>query len=784
MTSDDIKRLRTSLRIGEGERLELSAKVGRSFSGETFTDDHAAAAAWASRQPCDVYFGTNPIALNARLPKGRASDEDVARVQDLLIDADPDDSTPESCQKARELASDVRTFILHKLGVWPAVIFSGRGVQLHLRHEQAPPDDARLELRKRLTHLLARKFDRPGAHVDLKTHNHSRLARLPGTVNSKTGAVAAWLDQGEDVATLAEIAALVAELETQFPAPKFEALSPRAESWPEHYVATAINGEIVKLRSAKEGARNNTLNEAAFALGTLAGGGADIGDGIDRLREAARQSGLDDSREVESTLQSGYNAGLKSPRKPPEKIGLTDLGNARRLIRKHGARLRYSGPLGWLIFDGKRWVRDETETVVHLARDVSRELFAEAAKAETRAASGKSSNPAKTRMRANALRKHAERSEGEPSIRRLVALARSEPGVSVRVDELDRNPWLLTVENGTIDLKTGTLGPHCREDLVTKVSPVAFDPDAKAPLWGKFLETVTGRDCALADYLRRVAGYCLVGDAREQCFFLFHGTGQNGKSTFISVLGSLLGEHAVAAQFSSFIAAKNGNGYGPRGDIARLRGARMVSAVETEETGTLAMGILKQLSGGDAVTAAFKFKDEFSFVPTFKIVLAANERPTIRSNDKATWRRIKLVPWAVTIPDREKDPDLPKKLLAEGPGILAWAVQGCLDWQRSGLQEPLTVTRATGDYRADEDDFGSFVQEECALEAESNASARELFEAYVAFTKARGGDPISEKKFSAKLQGLGLIKRHTRSGARWTGVALRPAPAPPTTGAA
>lgn len=452
----------------------------------------------------------------------------------------------------------------------------------------------------------------------------------------------------------------------------------------------------------------------------------------------------------------------------------TDLGNARRLVRLHGKDIRYCGPLGWLVFDGKRWVRDETDRVSLLARDVSKELYAEAAKLETKAASGKSKNPTKARKRAERLRKHAEKSESEPSIRRMITLAHSEPGIPVRVEELDRAPWLLAVENGTLDLKTGSLGPHRREDLITKLAPVAFDASAKAPTWDRFLATVTSSDAALAGYLQQVAGMCLTGDASAQLVFLFHGSGRNGKSTFISVLSAVLGDHAVASQFSSFLAARGGNG--ARGDIARMRGARLVSAVETEETGTLAMGILKQLSGGDTVTARFLYRDDFEFVPTFKIILAANEKPSVKSNDLATWRRLKLVPWSVTIPEHEKDEGLKAKLLAEGPGVLAWAVRGCLDWQRAGLQEPAAVTRATGDYRADEDDFGAFVAERCENRSGAWASGGELHEAYVTFTRARGGEPVDGKKFASRLAGMGIERKRTNTGTRWEGIALRPAP--------
>lgn len=779
-----------------GSRFELAAKNGENspIRARLF-DSSSQGFDWLAHQDGDAYVGTNPMRFDASPPNGRARDEDVDAAQALLIDLDPVDTSAEARQAARELASDVRAFLLHKLGTWPVVVDSGRGVQLHVRHEPVAIEDARLALRPRLLKALAKKFDRAGAHVDIGVANPSRLARLPGSINSRTGGMARLLDEGEDVATLPDIEAVVLELEAAQPKPARTvwraAVSPSngcSSFWPPRYVAAAIESEVARVAAAPEGERNNALNAAAFSLGQLEGGGAPIGDTFERLQAAALAVGLGE-RETEKTIASGRSAGNAEPRTPPEpdacprtaptgrtepmsgEIHLTDLGNARRLVRLHGQDLRYSSALDWLVWDDRRWLRDETGEVERRAQDVPRELFAEAATLEARAVEAAGEEAKKLRAQAEAVRKHAQKTESEPSLRRLVTLARSIEGVPVRVAELDRDAWALACLNGTVDLRTGTPRPHRREDLATKLAPVAFDPEARAPLWTSFLELVTGGNAALASFLQRVAGYCLTGDANEQCFFLLHGRGANGKTTFITVLRAVLGDLAVAAQFSSFLARHDGGSV--RGDIARLRGARLVSAIESREAGQLDEGLVKQLTGGDPVVAAFKYRDEFEFVPTFKLLLAANEKPAISGTDLGIWRRVRLVPFVTTIPEAQRDRDFAAKVVAnELSGVLAWAVRGCLEWQRQGLGEPDEVKLATNDYREEQDTLGDFLADACIVDAGARVTSSGLYKRYAAWAQANGEKPVTQKALSLRLVERGFEKKKS-STVEWRGLGLR-----------
>ncbi|HYU47276.1 MAG TPA: phage/plasmid primase, P4 family, partial [Terriglobales bacterium] len=249
-----------------------------------------------------------------------------------------------------------------------------------------------------------------------------------------------------------------------------------------------------------------------------------------------------------------------------------------------------------------------------------------------------------------------------------------------------------------LNLKTGTLQPHCREDLLTKCLPIAYDPNAECPTWLDFLKTIMANNAALITFLQRAIGYSLTGDTSEQCLFIAHGSGSNGKSTFLEVLQALLGDYAESTPSASLLAKDRHDGI--PNDIARLRGARLVTAVEIGEGKRLNEELVKRLTGQDTMTARFLFAEFFDFHAEFKLWIACNHLPTIRGTDHAIWRRIRLIPFTVTIPDEQQDKKLPGKLQAELPGILRWAIQGCLAWQEQELSTPSEVIAATKDYRA------------------------------------------------------------------------------------
>jgi putative DNA primase/helicase len=420
---------------------------------------------------------------------------------------------------------------------------------------------------------------------------------------------------------------------------------------------------------------------------------------------------------------------------------LTDLGNAQRLVALHGQDLRYCHLWGaWLVWDGRRWALDETAEALRRVKGAQREFFKAAVTEWERTHSDE----------AKAALRHALQWEDARRINACLTLAQSERGVPILPAQMDSDPWLLNVNNGTLDLRTGNLRSHCRADLITKLAPVAFDADAECPLWHRVLDRLMDGNKALMRYLQRVIGYSLTGNVGEQCLWFLYGSGANGKSTFLTVIRELLGDYALQA-VPELLMAKNTESHPT--ERADLFGRRFVATIETDEGKRLAESLMKQLTGGDNVRARRMRQDFFEFKPTWKLLLAANHKPTVRGCDHAVWRRIKLVPFTVVIPDAEKDKDLPAKLQTEWPGILRWALQGCLDWQREGLAEPDEVRQATHAYQAEQDLISGFIKECCQLHRDLRASASSLFDAY---TNWSGDHTTTQKAFGQRLKERGF----------------------------
>ena len=376
----------------------------------------------------------------------------------------------------------------------------------------------------------------------------------------------------------------------------------------------------------------------------------------------------------------------------------SDLANAELMVKWFGPDLRYCHTWRkWLVWDGKRWKVDDTGAVVRQAADTVHSLY-------------KLTSTIQDKEKRKELAKHALKCEAKRSLDAMISLAESQSEIVILSDQLDRDKHLLNVDNGTIDLRTGELREHRREDLITKLAPVRFDPEAKSPLFEKFLNDIFAGNQDMIQFVQRAIGYALTGDTSEQCLFIAWGGGENGKSTLIETILALVGDYGMSTPSQTLLAKRYD---GIPNDLARLKGARFVAAVEVEEGKPLAESRIKQMTGGDTMNARFMRSEWFDFKPEFKVFLATNHKPQIKGTDHAIWRRIQLVPFTVQISKEKQDKHLAEKLLAELPGILNFAVQGCLDWQRDELRPPEEVTRATAKYRAESDEVGRFIGEWC-----------------------------------------------------------------------
>jgi putative DNA primase/helicase len=429
----------------------------------------------------------------------------------------------------------------------------------------------------------------------------------------------------------------------------------------------------------------------------------------------------------------------------------TDRGNALRLVRHHGADLLWCEEEDvWYLWDGRRWAKDRTGAVHHRADATIDALWREASGA--------------VNGHRYELCEWAEKSEDGRRIREMIRLARHH--LPVVPEELDTDPWLLCVQNGVIDLKTSALRPHRRDDRISKLCPVPYEPQARAPLWLRCLHRWMDDDVEMIGFLQRAAGYSLTGLVGEHCFFLCHGDGRNGKSTFLDTLRGILGEHACGLRIEVLLAQDRVQ-VGPSPDIARLKGRRLVVSTEPDEGVRLAEGLVKALTGGEDISARFLHRDTMDFSATHKLWLGVNHLPQIRGQDEGIWSKIRKVPWDVVIPPAERDPELKAKLRAEWPGILAWAVDGAEIYRREGLRPPEKVLAATREYSHEQDVVGRFLEECTETSTSAWCLASALYEAYEEW--AKGNEVVlSQAKFGRVLTRKGMRKGRSAVGGKTT----------------
>ncbi|TKB74205.1 MAG: hypothetical protein E8D46_10165 [Nitrospira sp.] len=453
-------------------------------------------------------------------------------------------------------------------------------------------------------------------------------------------------------------------------------------------------------------------------------------------------------------------APLNAMEQPP-RLRLTDVGNGQLFARQHREHIRYCYPLrSWFVCNGASlWEPCAGNLIAQLAKASIVSLYDEVQR-ET------------DDERRKRLAAHAVKSESVQRLQAMIDLARSEPGIAISPNAFDADPWLFSVVNGVLDLRTSTFRERQRGDLITKQSSVAFDPSASCPTWLQFLARIFRDDHELIGYIQQVTGYCLTGLTVEQAFFLLWGSGSNGKSTLLKVLLKLFGAYGLQTPADTFLSRTQDGRATP--DLARLQGARLVVAIESDEGCRLAEGTIKQMTGGDNITARRLYAEVIEFEPTHKILFATNHKPRVRDNTHAMWRRMRLIPFEVQIADHEQDPALADKLLLELPGILNWALAGCLAWQSAGrLRAPELVVAATQAYREEQDILDDFLQERTVAGPEESTRFSELRQEYVAWAKEASDKAMTSKAFAAALTERGYQPTRRSNARYYTGLRLR-----------
>ena len=432
----------------------------------------------------------------------------------------------------------------------------------------------------------------------------------------------------------------------------------------------------------------------------------------------------------------------------PEEISpeFTDDALAQQFTERYRSILRYTAQWSrWSCWDGRRWAADGTLAVFDRARGVCREAAAQCSD-----------------------KRIAQRIASAQTVAAVERLARADQTHAMIPQQWDCDAWTLNTPGGIVNLRTGTLGPsrpsaHC--SMMTSIAP-----GGDCPRWRAFLDRVTAGDNTLQAFIQRMCGYALTGETSEHALFFLYGTGANGKSVFLSTLSGVMGDYARTAPIDTFVETRLTS---HPTELAGLQGSRLVTAVETEEGRRWHESRIKTLTGGDKIAARYMRGDFFEFTPAFKLVIAGNHRPALRTVDEAMQRRFRMVPFTTTIPEAERDPRLTENLRAEWPGILKWAIDGCVEWFATGLAAPETVREASKAYLQAEDTLQQWIDDRCDLGPNAWTATASLFADWQKFADSAGEFVGSQKRFTEKLSNRGFQVQRTMTARGFTGIALR-----------
>jgi putative DNA primase/helicase len=510
--------------------------------------------------------------------------------------------------------------------------------------------------------------------------------------------------------------------------------------------------------------RNDTLASLAGSMKGRGRGFEEIFSALKKTNEIRCKPPLPED-EVEKIVNSICRYESNSQKlsfinifKSESESSLTDCANSKRLIYYFGKQFLYNHTAGkYFIWDGTRWAEDKTRKIWDYAQSTVRNIYQDAAICED------------TELRKK-LADFARSSENYSRIKAMIELTKNNQNIAVTNEDLDQNIWGLNLIDGTYDLKSFTLNDHNPADKITKLCNVTFNLQAKSPLWEKFLDRIFKGNQTLINFMARAVGYSLTGDISEQCFFLCYGGGANGKSTFLNAILYILGDYAKQTPFDTIL-IKNGSSV--RNDIAGLAGSRFVCAVEGEQGQRMAESVIKQLTGGDKVSARKLYQEYFEYSPTYKLWLATNHKPVIRGTDNAIWRRVKLIPFNVEIPLSEQDKELSEKLKIEASGIFNWAITGLKEWSMKGLDFPDEVEYETSNYREEMDTLSNYFSERCLEGEKLEISSQQLFEDYSKWCNENGEQPLSQRALGLRLGERNYQSIRVAGGRKgWKGIGL------------
>ncbi|HQN88465.1 MAG TPA: phage/plasmid primase, P4 family [Methanoregulaceae archaeon] len=717
---------------------------------------------------------SNRVKMHLSRKDSTTADADIIRRRWFPVDIDPVrpggvSSTDEEHEKALKKAEHVARWLKDQGFPEPVRADSGNGAHLLYRID-LPNDETSRDLVQRCLAALAERFNDSTCIIDTAVSNAARIWKLYGTVSRKGDATAdrphrrsriIAVPDETGIVSIPLLKTLAAQGNDQKPT---ERRSPKTKIYEDPQAPLDLDAWLrehgIRVSAVKswKGGRLFPLEECPFTTAHKDGAFV-IQFENGAVHAGCHHAGCGGGRQRWQELRRMHEpeyAEREKPSPPPRNYALTDAGNGERLVARFGDDIRYCATnASWYLWNGALWEKDRSNRMYLLATRVARDIYDE-------------SRDAPTPDQAKALARWAITSENLRTRKAMIESAT--PLAAVELDAFDAREYLLNCRNGTLELDTLTLREHRREDLLTRSCGVAYDPSAECPQWNAHLDLIFDKDAEYISGFQAMCGYSLLQANPEQLLFILFGKGKNGKSKTIEVLAAILGDYAVNIAAESLMVHRC---EGIRSDLARIAGARMATASEGEDGARLAESIIKQLTGEYAITVRRLYENEFEFTPTAKIWLTTNHEPVIRGTDDGIWRRIWMVPFTVQIAEEKRDPEIEKKLIAEGPGILNWCLEGLQRYFASGnrLVKPRKVSVATGNYRTVRDTVSYFLATECAFEPGrmiARSAFREMFEKWCEEEGIR--HPIAPRRYATILKSYHI--RSVKSGGErfWSGI--------------